>query len=70
MKTIILLIPVVFLLVGCGEKTMLDSMTDAATVDTLKACIQCAQGVQDKARGEAKLDEFSQMFKDIEVPAE
>jgi len=55
---------------GCGERTILDSLTDASTMKTMEACFTCVEGVRSRAEGEAKLDEFSELLKDIETPVE
>lgn len=70
MKKIIVLAGFALMLGGCGEKSMLDSMTDASTIETLEACFTCAKGVKDKADGEAKINELSTLLKDFVVPEE
>ena len=53
---------------GCAEKGILDSMTDASTIETFTACFTCAEGVQARAAGEAKVKEFADLLKEIKIP--
>ncbi len=70
MKKLVLFVVIccAFMLVGCGDKTILDSLTDESTVETMESCLKCASGIQSRAEGEAKLDEFSELLKDIKIP--
>jgi len=67
---LVLIVCVSFTLVGCKENSVLESLTESATLETAEACIACVQGVQAQANGQSKMKEIYDKVEGIELPAE